>query len=348
MINRNIDRKRARGDRSGHRLPVLGALAILATLLPSALRAAVYLNEVTVCPAGASDTVELYNSGPAIDVTGWRVVGTKGLFTFPAGSVVPAGGYLPKLVGDILHEGGGVTSLIDVVKDGRRAVVDAVSYGTAGSAPLPPQGTSLARAPDASVGVPPTPDPAADGLVWTISFTPTFGWTNDAPQPELGGSVVLNEFDPAPIGGGDPVELVNRTDFPVNLSGWTMVNGDAWIPVFGIVPPHGVAVLSIGSGFDLETAGLIYLFRGDGTRVDQLGFHDAPPLQSGSCFRRCPDGSPPYLGYNYTSSGGSVTLTQGPCTLGAINCDPTSVPEPGVPEPDYKITSWGRIRVRFR
>jgi hypothetical protein len=348
MITHDTDRQRACGGRSGHRLPVLSALAILLTLLPSALRAAIYLNEVTVGPVGASDTVELYNSGPATDVTGWRVVGTKGTYTYPAGSVVPAGGYLPKPVGDILHEGGGVTSLIDVVKDGRRAVVDEVSYGTAGSAPLPPQGTSLARAPDASAGVPPAPDPATDGLVWTISFTPTLGGINDAPPPELGGPVVLNEFDPAPIGGGDPVEVVNRTDVPVNLSGWRVVNGDAWVPVFGIVPPHGVMLLSLGSGFDLETEGLIYLFRGDGARVDQLGFHDAPNLQPGNCFQRCPDGSPPYLGYNYAASGGSVTLTQGPCTLGAINCNPTSVPEPNVPAPKYEITSWGRIRVRFQ
>lgn len=175
------------------------------------VRAGVYINEVSLQPVGSSQTVELYNSGPGgIDVGGWEIRGSKGAYIIPAPEPIPAGGYVVLSVGNICSERGGVMALIDLVASNSPAA-DAVNYGQRGSAPLPPAGTSLARAPDASAGPPPAPDPAGDGLVWTIDLTPTFGGINDAPTPNPGSSAALNELDPRPIGGGDSVELYNPT-----------------------------------------------------------------------------------------------------------------------------------------
>ncbi len=324
--------------------------------------AQVRLNELTVAPAGASESVELYNGGPDISIDGWVIQGSKGSYTVPPGTVLPTGSYTTLDVGDIMHERGGVTSLIDLVRgSGRLAVgIDSVHYGTEGSAPLPPAGTSLARAPDAADGLTPPPDPGLDGLVWTIDFTPTFGAHNDAPVPAPGLSIVMNEFDPTSPGGLDMLELFNPTPLPESVNGWLLVNGDAVWVLNGFIPPLFFQVVTTLPGYDLDAAGLLYLFRFDGVRVDQLGFHDAPPLPPGTCFARCPDGAEPFLGYDFASSGGGFTFVERFCTPEGPNCTPESVPvePPGLPYDSDPTAppapggtlpgSWGEVKALFR
>jgi hypothetical protein len=319
-------------------------------LLAAPASGAVYLNELTVRPAGVSELVELYNSGPIpVDLGGWKIQGNKGTYVIPPPTPIGVGGYLFLSVGDIQDERGGVTSLIDQLGlGGERTQQDAVYYGQLGSAPLPPQGTSLARAPDASAGPPPPPGPNTDGLVWTIDPTPTFGAINDAPVPQMGYPVLINEFDPGPAGGRDPVELYNPTPFSVSVSGWLLCNGSGLMSLNGTVPALGFLQILTAPGFDVEDVGLLYLFDLHGTRVDQLGFHDAPPLGDGDCYGRCPDGAPPYLGYNYVSSGGGISFLPLPCTLGATNgADCNSAVEPPGP-PGTALGSWGRLKHRYR
>ena len=302
---------------------------------------------MTVRPLGASDLVELCNTGPdSADVGGWEIRGDKGTYAIPAPTTIPPGGYVVIDVGDILRERGGVTSLIDVVKDAGRLLPvgrDSVHYGDSGSAPLPPAGMSLARAPDASAGIPPAPDPALDGLVWTIDPTPTFEAVNDAPAPQMGSGARLNELDLGEPGGEDPFEIFNPGPAGVNLGNWTLINGDGIVFLAGMVPPGGFHVLTTPPFFDLEQEGLLYLFRPDGVRVDQLGFHDAPPSEPGLCLSRCPDGSPPFLGYSYATSGGDSEFLPLPCTLGESNCSASPVE----PRPE-DAGSWGRLKHRFR
>lgn len=307
------------------------------------VRADVYLNELTVRPVGASDLVELYNRGPgAIDLSGWTILADKGSFTIPPGTVIPPGIYSVFDAGDIMLERGGVTSLIDILQgpEGERTTVrDAVAYGQAGSAPLPPAGMSLARAPDAATAVPTPPNPALDGLVWTIDPTPTFGAMNDAPVPQFGENVALNEVDPALDGGGDRFELFNPAMVPVPVNGWVLINGDAMLPLNGLMPPGGFLAWLTPPEFDLEIEELLYLFDESGVRVDQLGFHAAPALPAGSTLQRCPDGAAPHLGYDYVTSGGGTTFLVLPQTLGFSNCSPLTVPEPVT-----RQARWGRLK----
>lgn len=316
------------------------------TLVFSPLRgeaAEVFLNELTIRPAGMSESVELYNAGADTVIAGWTIQGNQGTFVVPSPGFIPQGGYVTYSVGDIQYERGGLTSLIDLVGTGKsvtRTVRDAVSYGQSGSAPLPPAGMSLCRAPDASAGTPPPPDPFLDGLVWTIDPTPTFDSENDAPPPLPGQSVRLNELDPGLPGGGDSFELFNPLGAPTNLAGWFLINGDGIQILNGIVPAGGFLLLATIPGFDLEEVGLLYLFQPDGVRVDQLGFHDAPELGETECYARCPDGAPPYLGFNYVTSGGGDTFVPRTCTLGESNaraCGETPV----------ENLRWGGLKTRF-
>jgi len=275
--------------------------------------------------------------------------GNKGSYIIPSPSPIPDGGYLALSVGDIQEERGGVTSLIDLVKSAsqaNRSGADSVHYGQQGSAPLPPAGMSLSRAPDASAGAPPPPDPDLDGLVWTIDPTPTFGWANDAPQPQMGQPFLMNELNPGIPGGSDMIEFYNPSTMVIDAGGWVLMNGDSYLHLNGLVLPGDFLVMTTPAGFDLEEVGLLYLFRSDGVRVDQLGFHDAPPLGNGQCYARCPDGAPPYLGYDYAASGGGTTFLPLNCTYGAPNSQGcVGGAEDGPPR---KLIRWGRLKHEFR
>jgi hypothetical protein len=327
--------------------------------------AQVRLNEMTIRPVGVSESVELYNGGDTVTLDGWIIHGSKGTYTIPPGTTLPPDSYSTFDVGDIMYERGGVTSLIDLVRGGGRNAVgiDSVYFGTEGSAPLPPAGTSLARAPDAADGPTPPPDPDLDGLVWTIDFTPTWGTRNDAPPAQPGISVVINEFDPTPPGGQDLLELYNPTPVPTALNGWHLVNGDAVLSLNGYALPFLFVLLTTPTDFDLEATELLYLFRFDGVRVDQIGFHNARPYPPPptDCFARCPDGAEPFLGYDFASSGGGSTFVERPCTPGVSNCTPGSVPAeppapPGIsdsPDPppppgETQRGSWGGLKMQYQ
>ncbi|MCA9752135.1 MAG: hypothetical protein KC591_08090 [Gemmatimonadetes bacterium] len=323
------------------------ALALL--LGASAARADVLLNEMTI---QGSEWVELFNSGLVpVDVNGWTIR-AGGSYEIAGTDAIPAGGYLVvEVPGDVLDDQGGFIELLDGVVG-----EDAVSYGQQGSAPLPPGDfglrggpASLARAPDGSaLGVPPSPSPSTDGMFWTIDFSPTPGLANDAPVPALGTTVRINEVDPKPL-GADVAELYDPLAVPVDVTGWILCDGDDIAVLAGVVPAGGF--LALPTGLDFDTNEVAYLFRDDGTRVDQLGFHlppvrNAPFLDYCQCYARWPDGAGPDLGYDWFSSGGETTLFRLVCTHGASNafvesCATTSAPEitPG---------TWGHTKNLWR
>jgi len=327
--------------------------AIVGLFFTATPRADVFLNEITIKGA---ERVELYNSGAGpVDVNGWTIQGS-GSWVVAGAPLIPAEGYVVlDIPGDIFDDQGGFIELLDGLAD-----EDRVSYGQLGSAPLPPGDfgfrggpTSLARAPDGSTfTMPPPNSPATDGTIWTIDLSTTFGAVNDAPTAALGTTVVLNELDPKPLGGGDLVELYNPAAVPVDVTGWLLCNGDAFQTIAGSVPGGGFLTLTTDAGFELEANELVYLFRADEVRVDQIGFHlppvarSAPTLDYCQCYARWTDGAGPNLGYDWFSSGGWVTLLGLVCTPGSSNqlvtsCQSTSAP-------DVQTDTWGRLKSHWR
>jgi hypothetical protein len=329
-----------------------GAAAVIA--VTASARADVLINELTI---QGTEQVELYNSGPGIvDVNGWTLQDADDAWVIQGADPMDPDSYLVLTPpGDNFDDPGGYVELFDV------ATEDRVYYGQIGSAPLPPGGpfpfarggaVTLARAPDGSSygGAPPSPSPATDGTIWTIDVTPTLGAVNDAPAPSLGAAVRLNELDPKPAGGGDTVELYNPAAVSQSLTGWWLTNGDGFLSLSGSVPASGFLTVVTPGGFDLEENEVVYLFRDDHVRVDQIGLHlppvaGIPFLDVCQCFARYPDGSAPHDGYDWFSSGGGSTLFAAKCTLGWANSRVTNC---ATSASGPEAATWGRTKAGYR
>jgi uncharacterized repeat protein (TIGR01451 family) len=140
--------------------------------------------------------------------------------------------------------------------------------------------------------------------------------------------LVFNEFDNYPASGNDKVEIYNPTAQAVSLNGWLLSDGDGIAPIvtFPIVDPGGWVVLeeTIDWTFamDFSNVDVGYLFLPNGIRVDQLGWYGE---FEDFTFQRIGDGEGPNDGYNWTSSGGGLTLYDIPPTLGFSNQSPASL-----------------------
>jgi uncharacterized repeat protein (TIGR01451 family) len=275
----------------------------------------VVINEFTV-KVSAEEWVELRNMTAApIDIGGWTVTSSWGglSHTVPGGTAIAANGYytLPGSGGGDLDNSGDVIWLMTGT-----VVIDRVGYGRNGGAPLPIYGTTSARVEG---------DTDDDAVDWNLTITPTQGMTNVVPAVALGTSVVFNEFDNYPVSGNDVVEIYNPTTGPIVITGWLLSDGDdaAMITTPKVVAPSGWVTLeenvdwtSLSIGVDFSSADVGYLFKPDGTRVDQLGWageYEDDTLQ------RIPDGAGPNDGYDWESSGGPCTLQDRPSTLGYTN-----------------------------
>lgn len=266
--------------------------------------------------AKGTEWVELYNpTSSSVDISGWRLTSDYGglNYTIPGGTVLPPGGYyVYSTLGNLLHNDGDLIRLADSTG----ILVDVVGYGIRGAAPLPPQYWGAARVPNGQD----TDDDARD---WNLDETETQGTVNDAPPVDLGSSLILNEFDNyPPASGNDKVEIYNPTSTTITMTNWLLSDGDAVAPIVTAVsvPPGGWLVLEETvdwtADMDFASADVGYLFRPDGTRVDQIGWYNE---YEDNTFQRICDGAGPNDGYDWSSSGGGVTWFDLPQTLGGTN-----------------------------
>jgi hypothetical protein len=333
-MNHPIDRARGRARW------VLLLLAAL-VLVGRPAGAALFLNEIRV---HGIEAVELYNNGPSPqDLSGWKLRGANGDYVIGEGTIINVGQYLTlSNLGNIFDEIGGETDLIDFVG----GTQDRVQYGDAGGAPLPhPAATvSLARAPDAAAN--PPRDPVDDAQYWTLDFTLTFNAPNNAPLPQLGSSIRINEVDDSDL-GTDTVEYYNpfAASLDISLVGWILTDGTTQAALTGTVPGGGVFALTVPTS--IETAGVAYLFTPAGVRVDQVGMAGGPVAREEDCYGRCPNGAGPSNGYDYETTGGGFTWITLPCSMGVSNnlipgCYTSSAPDPIVRE-----NRWGGLKRSF-
>jgi hypothetical protein len=116
--------------------------------------------------------------------------------------------------------------------------------------------------------------------------------------------------------------------------------------LFGAVPPNSFLLINdFDPNFCYEQSGVMYLMTPGGQRVDQVGVHGAPlPPGFALSYQRIPDGSGPYDGYDFPSSGGGVTWFVAPHTLGGTNVpDPSAVSGDGL-----RHSSWGSTKAGYR
>jgi hypothetical protein len=180
------------------------------------------INEVA--PAGAATGwVEVYNpTTEEVDATGRRLLrfpAALGDFTFPQGTRIAAGGRLLVSEVELGFELEGPSALILAAENG--SFIDAVQASV-----VPPRSRSLGRFPDGGENA-------------LVLRTPTPGGPNLA-EPEAG--VVIHEiqYHPADANtGGEWIELFNRSESPVDLSGWSFTRGIQFVFPGGTVIPAG-------------------------------------------------------------------------------------------------------------
>jgi len=323
------------------RLIILSAVILVAA--PEA-NAEIYLNELVV---RGTEQVEIYNSGDDdVDLTGWLVRGSEGDFMIPNGTVINPGQYLAFTgLGGIMSDLGAEVDIIDDIKLSR----DSVDYGQLGGAPLPHDevDVSLCRAPDASTE--PPLDPINDADLWTLDFDSTFGAANDAPQPDLGSTVVINEVGSTTLGVtivDDSVELFNPSGVPLVLIDWVLTFGaGATVTITsGTIGAGGFYVEKLPASIELDTTQLVYLFDDTAVRVDQMGWSGTASRNGDDlCLGRCPDGAGTNDGYDVESSEVGTTVFVTACSLGGTNGDESTCGATPVEE-----SSWGSIKTMYR
>lgn len=255
---------------------------------PPAPTSPVVVNEV-VADGPMGDWVELFNpSASPADVGGFFLTddpaGKPMAYALPAGSVVPAAGYLVVNV-SAAATGFGLGSdeaLAFVSPEG--AVVDQADWAE-GEAPA---GSSYGRLPDGTgpFATLPMPTPGAPNT----DVVPPPCPFDCAPETGL----VINEV----VAAGEPadaVELYNGDNLEADLSGY-LVSDDpdntpdkATLPEGTVVPARSYLVLEISDdtvGFRLAAAESFSLSTPDGTRVDETTWTDGDSPADGAWARR--------------------------------------------------------------
>ena len=223
---------------------------------------AVVINEIHYNPPGDAELefLEFHNPNEtAIDLGGWSIV--KGVhYEFPAGTSIPAGGYLvacrnPSVLapafglqesllhawGDFALDNNGETI---AVVNASGFVIDEVKYDDLPPWPVAADGlgTSLQRRCASSVSTAPNnwraePGDAPTPLASNVE-------TQCPPPPLPPPRVAINEIHYHPFGDLDTelefVELVNTTGVPIDMSGWYFQNGIDYTFPDGVIIEPGV------------------------------------------------------------------------------------------------------------
>jgi hypothetical protein len=255
-------------------------------VVPSSLIGTIFINEVESNLGTPGDWIELYNAGATpVDLSGFSIKDDDDTRTdrLPAGSVIPAGGFL------VLEQNGAF----------------AFGLGAADNARLfAPDGTTLIDRYDWTAHAATTYARCADGSAnWSTSTLVTKGAANDC-----GARIVINEVESNGDPVGDWIELYNPSSAPVDLGGHVVRDNDDSrgyvIPAGTQIPANGfLVVLESDLGFGLGGADAARLFRPNGTTlVDSYAW----TTHAATTYGRCPDGT------------GALVTTASP-TQGAAN-----------------------------
>ncbi len=232
--------------------------------------ASVRVNEVESNQGTPGDWVEFHNSSASpVDLSGYvfRDNDDSRGYTIPAGTVIPANGFL------VLDEaqfgfGLGANELARLFAPGGTQLIDSYAWTSHAT-------TTYARCPDGS------------GAFATSTLV-TKGAANDCSAP-----IVINEIEGNGGTPGDWIEIYNPTDAAVDLAGHVLRdNNDASnyvIPSGTTIAAKGFLVVEEAQfGFGIGAADAVRLFRPGGvTLVDSYAW----TAHASTTYGRCPDGA---------------------------------------------------------
>ncbi|HZR18234.1 MAG TPA: lamin tail domain-containing protein, partial [Verrucomicrobiae bacterium] len=281
------------------------------TLGPSSRKTPIVISEIMYKPAARADTnnlefIELYNSNPWFhDLSGYQVTGPSINYTFPAGSVIPGGGFLviaasPQSLRNVY----GITNLLGPYSgtlkktgpiqliDEHGAVLLNVPYSNVYPWPVAADGTghSLVLA-NPSYG---EEDPRAWGISDLMGGSPgELDSFHGTPLRNILINEVLAHSEDANV--LDFIELYNHDNQTNDLSGCGLSDDPATnrftFPPGTTIPPRGfISVDRSQLGFGLKADGETVYFTAPGrTRILDAVQVDAQA--NGVSFGRWPDGA---------------------------------------------------------
>lgn len=237
------------------------------------------------------DWVEIFNgSATEVDISGYKIydsggqTGTKEKKLFPAGSVIPAGGFLVIVVDDADATGFGLSSGGEQIwiENTAGTVIDNVTF------PALEATQSYGRYPDGNAN-------------WQVLNVVTRGTANDNSAPPST-VVLMNEiFSRGIAEDPDWIEFYNAGTTAADISGYKIYDsgGQAGtkpkkeIPAGTVIQPGEFFVIVVddtdASGFGLSSGGeQVWFENAAGTVIDDITF---PALAETESFGRFPDGS---------------------------------------------------------
>ncbi|MBI2417978.1 MAG: lamin tail domain-containing protein [Ignavibacteriales bacterium] len=262
----------------------------------------IYSRGVTADP----DWIELYNPFPApLDITGYKIydsggqTGTKPKHTAPAGTIVPANGFLVVVVDVSDSSGFGLSSSGETVwlENATGTVIDTIAFPALGI------DTSYGRKPDGSAA-------------WQ-KLTPTTKGTSNS------GTIVLplsmNEiYSRGVTADPDWIEVYNPNTSALDITGYKIYDAGGQsgtkpkkiFPAGTSVPAKGFFVIvtdiptaTDSSGFGLSSSGeTVWLENAGGAIIDSIAF---PGLGIDTSYGRRPDGAAVWQKLTPTTKGTS-------------------------------------------
>jgi hypothetical protein len=215
----------------------------------------VVINEINYNSAQqfeSGDWVELYNTSDSpVDISGWvfKDGNDENSFAVPDGSVIPADGYFVIANNAVLfHDefgkaenyagdfGFGLSAAGEAIRlyDALENLIDTVTYGVEGDWPSEPNGSGTTL----SLRNPNLDNALAANWASSISIG-TPGKKNDVLMTDI---IVINEINynsPETFNPEDWVELYNRYDIPVDISGWSFKDEE---DIYTFIFPEGTVI----------------------------------------------------------------------------------------------------------
>ena len=278
-----------------------GAANVFAPDAP--LGGSIVINEVDSQPA---DWVEFYNSGDAaLDISGYEIRDNSDdhRWQFLPGTQIAAGGFLVVEEGTIGLVDGAETAFRDPIGIGS---ADRIRLFDAGGAQiddtLPWEGHAEIDGDSAAATLARCPD--GEGAF--VLAHPTMGAANSCVMPD----VVINEIE----SNGDAtdwVEVVNSGSTAVDLSGWTLMDGDPVGHAAETTPLPAGTVLEPGAHFvfDQPTDFVFGLGNGDTVTVRDANLNVVDEhvydVHAAGVLARCADGSGDFIDLAVSTKGQS-------------------------------------------
>ncbi len=226
------------------------------------------INEVESDGGTPGDWVELVNTGSTnVDISGWKIADNGASVALPAGTIVPANGYLALDNGTHFSFGLGNGDEVHLYLADGVTVVDEMSY--AAHAPA----TTWARCPDATGP-------------FGVAVAATKGAANSC-IADPAEALVINEIESSATSGSDWVELYNTALVPVDAGGLLLKDSTEGNTITIAAP----STIAAGGFLAVDVTGLgsadtARLMTSAGALIDDYSW----TAHADETYGRCPDG----------------------------------------------------------